>query len=192
MTEDNQGDARRLDRSPTKDERTPALRKSTRGRISMIWGVPIMALLLGASLIFQTYQDKGSMIEIHFPFAGGLKAEATSIKYLEVEVGRVIEVRLNDSLDGVVVIAELDKGAESFLREGTVFWLVRPQITLSGISAIETLLSGQYIEIVPSKTGKRKTEFVGQLNPPVGARYPDGKTVILETSQLGSIAQGMP
>lgn len=107
-------------------------------------------------------------------------------------MGRVSEVRLNDTLDGVVVVAELDAGAESFLKEGTVFWLVRPQITLTGISAIETLLSGQYIEVVPSNTGERTTEFVGRLNPPVGARYPDGKKIILESPQLGSIVQGTP
>lgn len=170
--------------------KTPALLKNARRRLSMVWGVPIMALLLGASLVFQTYQEKGPTIEIEFPIAGGLKAEATPIKFLEVEVGRVTEVRLNDTLDGVIVVAELEPEAESYLKEGTVFWLVRPQITMAGISAIETLVSGQYIEVIPSKTGARKSSFVGQLNPPVGARYPNGKTLILETEQLGSIARG--
>ncbi len=169
-----------------------ALLKSARWRPSMVWGVPIMALLLGAMLILQTYRDQGPTIEIEFPFAAGLKADATPIKFLDVEVGHLTEVRLNDTLDGVVVVAEIDPDAETFLREGTVFWLVRPQFSMAGISAIETLLSGQYIEVVPSQTGERVTKFDGRLSPPVGVRYPSGKSIILETAQLGSIAQGTP
>ena len=96
-------------------KKAQALRKSARWRPSMVWGVPIMALLLGGMLIVQTYRDQGPTIEIEFPFAAGLKADATPIKYLEVEIGRLTEVRLNDARDGVVVVAEIDPDAETFL-----------------------------------------------------------------------------
>jgi paraquat-inducible protein B len=169
---------------------TPALKKSTRGRISMIWMIPVLAVLLGIGLIVQTSLEQGPTIEIVFADATGLKAGATPIKYLSVEVGLVTEVRLGDDQKGVVAVVELDPIADAFLDENTVFWLVRPRVSLAGVSAIETLLSGAYIEVVPGESGTRTNEFVGQLNPPIGARYPNAKTVILETQELGSITQG--
>ncbi len=169
---------------------TPVLQRSTRGRISMIWMVPVVAVLLGMSLIVQTYLEQGPRIEIEFEDATGLKAGATPIKYLSVEVGHVTEVRLKEDQKGVVAVVELDPIADAFLNEGTVFWLVRPQVTLAGISAIETLLSGAYIEIVPSEGGSHTNRFVGQLSPPIGARYPNAKTVVLEVDEIGSITHG--
>jgi paraquat-inducible protein B len=178
--------------SEASSEASPPLRQSARQRISLVWTIPVIALLLGALLVVQTYLDQGPTIEIRFAAARGLKAGATPIKLLEVEVGLVTEVRLNDDLDGIVAVAELDPSAKPYLREGTVFWLVRPQLSLAGVSALETLISGQYIEVVPSREGERRSSFEGQLNPPIGARYPNGKTIVLETDRLGSISQGTP
>ena len=188
MTDDIPTDGER--KAPS--EASPPLRQSARGRISLVWTIPLIALLLGALLLMQTYLDRGPTIEIRFPAAAGLKAGATPIKLLEVEVGLVTEVRLDDDLDGIIAVAELDPSAEPYVREGTIFWLVRPQLTLAGVSALETLVSGQYIEVVPSREGERRSSFEGQLNPPIGARYPNGKTIELETTRLGSISQGTP
>ena len=182
------------DEVPTEggSEATPPLRLSARRHISLVWVIPMIALLLGALLVVQTYLDQGPTIEIHFPAAAGLKAGATPIKLLEVEVGLVTEVRLNEGLDGIIAVAELDPSAEPYLREGSVFWLVRPQLTLAGVSALETLISGQYIEVIPSREGERRSSFEGQLKPPIGARHPNGKTIVLEAARLGSITQGTP
>jgi paraquat-inducible protein B len=168
------------------------LRSSTRGRVSLVWAIPIVAVMLGASLVIQTYMAKGPTVEIGFPAAEGIQAGATPIKLLDVEIGVVQEVRLKDDRAGVVAVAELDPSAEHFLREGTVFWLVKPRVSLAGVSGIETLLSGQYIEVIPAAEGEYRSSFEGQLSPPIGARYPDGKLIVLETDRLGSIAQGTP
>jgi len=172
------------------ESRLRSLRRSTRGRISLIWAIPLLAVVLGASLVVQTYLEKGPTIEIEFPEAAGIKAGATPIKFLDVEIGIVQELRLKDTQDGVIAVAELDAIAEIYLKEATVFWLVQPRFSLAGISGIETLLSGQYIEMVPAKEGAHTTSFQGALNPPIGARHPNAKSVVLEADRIGSITQG--
>jgi len=176
----------------SRTDRLQSLRRSTRGRISFVWAIPIVAILLGASLVVQTYLAKGPTIEIEFPVAAGIKVGATPIKLLDVEVGLVVDVRLNESLDGIVAVAELDSSAAAYLEEGTIFWLVQPRLSLAGISGLETLLSGQFIQVVPGPGGATQSVFQGRMDPPIGVRYPNGKSIVLETEQLGSIAQGTP
>ena len=180
------------DATPASGEDRRALRQSTRGRISMVWLIPVVAVLLGASLVIRSYMDRGPTVEIEFPQAAGIQAGATPVKLLDVEVGVVQEVRFMPDLEGVVVRAELEPSAADFLREDSVFWLVRPRVSLAGVSGIETLLSGQYIELVPGESGARRDRFVGRESPPIGARYPNAKSVVLETDRLGAITQGTP
>ena len=45
---------------------------SRRRRVSPIWIVPMVALLLGLWMLIYTYQNQGPVIEITFPTASGI------------------------------------------------------------------------------------------------------------------------
>ena len=45
----------------------------------------------------------------------------------------------------VMVTAKIDKHAEGLMVDDAKFWVVQPRITLSGVSGLGTLLSGNYI-----------------------------------------------
>jgi paraquat-inducible protein B len=86
----------------------------------------------------------------------------------------------------------MEKHAQGLLVEGSRFWIVRPRVTLSGVSGLGTLLSGNYIGIEPGKSGKSLRDFVGLEAPPPIAGGVPGREFILRAGSLGSLGIGSP
>src|SRR5437868_985161 len=90
-------------------------------------------------------------ITISFPTADGIEADRTTIRYKNVELGRVTEIGLTPDGSRVVVTAAMQHEAESRLRADTEFWVVQPRITPSGITGLTTIVSGAYIGMLPGQ-----------------------------------------
>jgi paraquat-inducible protein B len=129
---------------------------SQRRRISKIWLVPIVALVLGLWMLIYTLQSEGPEITIAFLSADGIEADKTKIKVRNVVVGVVDSVRLADDFESVVVTTRLDKAMAPLLREDTQFWVVRPRVGPGGVSGLGTLLSGGFIQLAPGTAKKRR------------------------------------
>ena len=143
-------------------------------RISTIWLVPIVALVLGIWMVIHTLRSQGPEIEIVFASGASIEAEKTKIKFRDVQVGLVESVGLDEGLEHVVVTARLEKEAASLLREDTQFGVVRPRVGPGGVSGLGTLLSGGYIQLAPGTGEEGRREFRGLDDPPVtpaGPRY---------------------
>ncbi|MEJ2498493.1 MAG: MlaD family protein [Sulfurovaceae bacterium] len=115
--------------------------------LTSIWIVPIIALFIALWLAYQYYADLGSKIEIEFKENSGLKAGESQIRYKDIPVGVVKHIRLKDDGNGVIVTAQMDREVEFFLNKKTRFWIVRPHVGYSGISGLDTLLTGTYINM---------------------------------------------
>ena len=163
-----------------------------RRRVSAIWLVPIVALVLGLSVVIYTVVNQGPEIRIEFGTADGLEAGKTKIRARSVEVGLVDEVMLNEDLESVTVVAQLDPVARSLLREDTQFWVVRPRVGLSGVSGLGTLLSGAYIELEPGSGAKGRRDFAGLEDVPVTEAGTPGLRLVLLSEQAGSVGPGNP
>ncbi|HHH40357.1 MAG TPA: MCE family protein, partial [Sedimenticola sp.] len=137
-----------------------------KSRISIVWLVPLVALVIGGWLVYKTLSEEGPTIAVEFSTAEGITAQKTKVKYLNVEIGQVQEVTIKPDATGVVLNIEMDKGVEPWLTDKTRFWVVRPRIGAGGVSGIDTLLSGAYIGIDPSKKGRPMKHFVGLKEPP--------------------------
>ena len=168
-------------------------------RVSWIWLVPVIAALAGLFLVAQVWLNKGPTATIYFQTAEGLEAGKTQVRYKEVTIGQVERVALNTERSGVVVTIRVAKDASHLLRDGTVFWVVKPRLTVSGVSGLGTLSSGSYIGLDPiGSKGKagvspgRNTEFVGLELPPEVAQDRAGKRFTLRASDLGSLDVGSP
>lgn len=157
--------------------------------LPLVWLLPIIALLVSAWLIYKSASEKGAVITIDFPTAEGLEVDKTKIRYLDVEIGKVTDISINDDSKTIRVTAQMTSSANKYLNEKTGFWVVKPQVGLSGISGLNTLLSGSYIEIKPG-SGERKLRFKGLTVPPILKSHRDGKQFILETGKLGSMRPG--
>jgi paraquat-inducible protein B len=159
--------------------------------LPLIWLLPLCALLVSGWLIYKTVSEKGPEITINFPSADGLEIDKTKIKYLDVEIGKVTDIAINKDMKTIDVTAEMHKESSSYLTNNSQFWVVRPQIGLSGVSGLGTLMSGAYIAIKPEK-GKEERHFTGLDTPPVLETNAQGKKFILETTNVGSMGPGTP
>jgi paraquat-inducible protein B len=166
---------------------------STRRRsISIVWVVPLVALLIGAWLVYKAVSEKGPTVTIAFKSAEGLEAGKTKIKFKDVELGQVSKISLSPDLTQVLVTAELVKQAEKFLSVNTRFWVVRARVAAGQVSGLGTLFSGAYIGLDPGKPGRMATHFEGLENPPVVTTESPGRRFTLEASRLGSLDIGAP
>ena len=157
----------------------------------LIWILPICALLVTGWLVYKTMSEKGPVITITFSSAEGLEVDKTKIKYLDVEIGKVTDIGINKDMKTIEVTAEMHKESSSYLTNNSQFWVVRPQVGLSGVSGLGTLMSGSYIAIKP-ETGKVERHFTGLDTPPVLETNALGKKFILETTNIGSMGPGTP
>jgi len=107
----------------------------------------------------QTARASSAPIRIRFDNGRGLVAGRSEIRYLGVPVGLVESVEPKDGY--IYVNARLDEGYEFLRREGSLFSVVRPNISLQGITGLETLVSGVYIEVVPGSAKKLADSFIG-------------------------------
>jgi paraquat-inducible protein B len=157
--------------------------------LPLIWLLPLCALLITGWLIYKTVSEKGPEITINFPSADGLEVDKTKIKYLDVEIGKVTDIAINNDMKTIDVTAEMHKESSGYLTNNTQFWVVKPQIGLSGVTGLGTLMSGAYIAIKPEK-GKKERHFKGLDEPPVLETNAQGKRFILETTNIGSMGPG--
>ncbi|MUK25914.1 MlaD family protein [Aliivibrio fischeri] len=162
--------------------------KEERG-ISPLWILPLLALCLGGWLVYSSLMEAGQRIQIYFEDAQGLMAGRTTIRYQGLEVGMVKNITLSKDLSNIYVDADIYPEASDLLKEYTQFWLVKPQASLTGISGLDALVSGNYIAILPG-SGAAKTKFTALANSPAIQPNTTGLSVTLRSKDLGSISVG--
>ena len=179
--------------SPDRDDVPEAVaRKKGRSSLSLVWAIPLVAALIGGWLAVKTYMEKGPTITVSFKTAEGLEANKTRVKFKDVEIGEVRNIRLAPDRTRVLVTIELAKYVTPYLVEDSRFWVVRPRIGASGVSGLGTLFSGAYIGMDVGKSSKSQREFVGLEQQPIVAEDEPGRRFVLHTQHLGSLGIGDP
>ena len=176
---------------------TPALPEPTvvrvkRTRLSLAWLVPIAALVIGAVLIARALLQAGPEITITFRNAEGLEAGRTEVRFKEVVVGKVTKVGLSPDRERVLVTVKLDKAVGNLAVSDTRFWVVRPRVSLAGVSGLGTLFSGSYIGVDAGEIDEPEIHFTGLETPPFVLRGEPGRTFELAAQDLGSLDIGSP
>lgn len=162
-----------------------------RRRFSPIWLVPIVAAGLAGWLGWKTLIERGPTITITFESADGIEAGRTRVMYKNVALGLVESVDFSDDLSHVILRARMNRTASSHLTAGSRFWVVRPRLSVAGVSALNTLVSGAYIEMEPGP-GEAVRDFVGLEGPPLLHSTAPGHRFTLLADRLTSLSQGSP
>ncbi|MBK1644925.1 mammalian cell entry protein [Thiocapsa imhoffii] len=173
-------------------EELPQAVVGRRSGFSLVWLIPLIALAIGVWLAAKTIAERGPVVKIELRNASGLQAGKTKVKFKDVEIGQVTSIDVSLDLQTVIVTAELKHGSEEYLTEGTEFWVERPRVTASGVSGLETLLSGAYIAIDPIRKGPEKRSFVALDEPPLFTTSEPGSRYLLRSPTLGSLNRGSP
>ncbi len=158
---------------------------------SPVWVVPLIAALIGVSLLVQSWRASGPRITISFLTAEGLEVGKTPVKYRDVAVGQVSGIALSEDHRRVLITVDLTRSVAPLTTADAQFWVVRPRISVGSVSGLETLLSGAYISMESGTSTTPSRSFVGLESPPPLAHGPAGKLITLETQQ-GSVGLGAP
>jgi paraquat-inducible protein B len=161
-------------------------------RLSLVWVIPIGAMLVGAWVAVARILSEGPKITIVFQSAEGLEAGKTKIHYNGVDVGTIMTIRLSDDHQHVITTAQMAPKTESLLFEDTKFWVVRPRISGANITGLGTLISGAYIGMEIGRSRGSKRDFVALETPPIVTGDTAGRFFLLKTPDLGSLDTGTP
>ena len=130
------------------------------------------------SLPFRLYEDfdsaqAGIRVSLKLHEFDGLEPGRTPVMYKGIQVGHLKTFKIDQDLNGARVELMLDPRTEDYLVEGTDFWVVKPSISLAGITGLEALVKGNYIAIRPGEAGKAaQRDFVAKAKaPPLVQRH---------------------
>ena len=175
-------------------EQRPVVRRS-RG-LPLVWVLPLIAAIIAVWLLYKDFTQGDIEATILFHSGEGMVKGKTVVKYSGVDIGVLKDFRLVPNApelggeDGVLAEVQFNRSAEYLLVEGSEFWVVKPELSITGVRGLETLLSGNYIAVEPG-SGKRKRKFVALERQPAHVRG-DGLRVVLKAPRLGSLNRGSP
>ncbi len=159
-------------RKPVDDAEFPAAEiRQSRSMIegvatSRLWWVTALSLVLAATLIVVTIRKGGVVIEIRFQQGYGIK-QGDALRYRGIQLGEVTDVTLDETSDRVEVRVEIEPTSAWIARKGSVFWIERPQVRLSRVTGLETIVGAKYIGVIPGpEQAAAKTRFTGVETPP--------------------------
>ncbi|MBO2563974.1 intermembrane transport protein PqiB [Shewanella algae] len=166
--------------------------ESPSAKVSAVWLIPIVALLIGCWMLYDYFNQLGSEIKLHLKTAEGIEVGKTFIKSRNVNVGVIESIKLSDDYSAIIATARVSPDAERMLTRDARFWVVKPRIGKEGITGLDTLLSGAYIELEPGRTAVGHYEFNVLEHPPVASADEQGIRVVLNSRQAGKLGVGDP
>lgn len=155
-----------------------------------IWVVPLIAAIVAGYLIYDRLKERGPEITIRFRDGSGIRVGQTPILYRGVPVGEVTGVGLSEDQRHVEIRARLQRSARSIAREGSMFWILRPEVGIGSITGLGTVITGPEIQALPG-TGEDRTVFNGLDSAPAALEL-RGLKVVLRTGRLGSLQRNSP
>lgn len=121
-----------------------------------MWLVPLAAVALSIGFGLRSARSRGPAITVLAEHGYGLGA-GDAVRYLGIEVGRIESVGLgaSDATSGLGVRLDvrLLPDAAALAREGTRFWIVRPELTLDSVEGLDTIIGAQYLALKPGPVG---------------------------------------
>ncbi|MCX5618706.1 MlaD family protein [Bombella sp. TMW 2.2543] len=163
-------------------------------RFSVLWIIPVLALLIAGWLAWRHFASMGPRIVISFDAADGIVPGQTQVKNKAVTLGVVQSVSLSPDMSHADVTIQMNGIDAHMLNEHTRFWVVSPRINGASITGLDTLFSGSYIAMDPGKpgTGRFQDHFKGLENPPGVRSDKPGSTYWLVSPKLESLGPGAP
>lgn len=168
-------------------------RRAAQAGVNFVWLVPIIALVVTLGIAWNSFSGRGSLIHVSFKDATGIVPGETALKFREINVGQVEEVRFTPDLTSVIADIRVDKDVSHYIDDQAEFWLVRPQVTARGVTRLDTVLTGAFVEGYwdATPTGEQ-TDFVGLDRAPLTLEDAKGTWVQLATDDAEGLSEGAP
>ncbi len=145
-------------------------------------------------VLYESQQEaklsRGMKLVLHFKDIDSVNV-GTPLRYKGVDVGEVVNVKLDDGYTSLTAEAYAFKAAKELFREETYIWLATAKFSLGGVENVSTVIRGPYINIEPGN-GKQQSDFDVQGTAPVKKIYDNGLTIIIEADRPDSLSLGSP
>lgn len=155
-----------------------------------LWLIPLGAVALCVWFFYRDYISTGPLISIYFRNTDGIEEKNTQVKFRGAQVGQVKVVQLQKDNKYVKVEARLAGSAKNLARDGSIFWIVRPEVKVGAVSGLGTIVSGEYIAVQPGD-GPPTNSFMGADKSPV-PEQPGALQFVLISPSLGSLQEQSP
>lgn len=167
--------------------------KSLLSKLSVVWIIPLMALLVTLWVAWQSYNDRGPLITIEFEDGSGISPRETEVRFRDVRVGIVEHLHFGEGLRSVIARVRLEKEIAPYVDSSATFWVVRPELSASGVSGLDTVLSGVFIEGAwDSEIGPEASRFRGLDTAPLYRSGDDGLQIALRSVPNGVLNANTP
>ena len=177
---------------PASPVRKTATRAAQAG-VNVIWIVPIIALVVTLAIAWNSFRDRGTLIDVEFADATGITPGDTTLRFREIVVGQVEGVRFTQDLARVVVSIRVDKDVAPYIDAKSSFWIVRPQVSAQGVTRLDTVLTGAFIEgYWDAEITEAATRFEGLDRPPLIRSDQKGTWVRLMMDSADGLNDGAP
>lgn len=160
---------------------------------SVVWILPILALVVALGVAWQSYNARGPLLVVEFKSGAGIKAGETELRYRDITVGTVEKVGFSEGLGMVLASIRVDKDVAPYIDSSAVFWVVQPEVTAQGITGLSTVLSGVYIEgSWDDEIGTPSDSFQGASEPPLIRPGQSGLEIAFRTVADGQLTDNAP
>lgn len=157
---------------------------------NLIWGIPLLALLLVGYLGVRALFNRGEVVTVTFSRAAGAKAGMTKVLYQGIEAGQLVKIEPNADGRRLDFLLRLVPAAKSGLNTNARFWLIGANPNFSDLSSLKAVVSGIAIGYAPGEGGEPADHFEGLDQAPLILPGDKGTRYALRAHALNSIHEG--
>ena len=147
----------------------------------------------GAYKLFDKYKDATHPSkQISITFDEGYELQVgTQLRLKGLIVGEIKSLKLNHK-NKVEALVNIDPAfSDQIARKGTRFWIIRSEVSMSGVKNLSTIVTGVYLNVLPGE-GKLTSKFKGEYGAPHIKNKDIGLPVVLLSKNAGSTSIGSP
>ena len=135
---------------------------------------------------FENLPIEKFVINLTFKDIEGLDTKNTKLMYKGIQVGKITNIKLNENLNILNAKAYIYDEYKEIASKNSIFYIVKPDISLSGISGFETIIKGSYINILKGD-GLLNSSFDVYNNKPISSTIKKGLKITLNAIHSGSL-----
>jgi paraquat-inducible protein B len=157
---------------------------------NLIWGIPLVALLIVGYLGVKALFYRGEVVTVTFSRAAGAKPGMTKVLYQGIEAGQLLKIEPNADGRRLDFILRLVPAAKVGLNTNARFWLIGANPNFSDLSSLKAVVSGIAIGYAPGEGGEPEDHFEGLEQAPLILPGDKGTRYALRAHALNSIHEG--
>jgi paraquat-inducible protein B len=157
---------------------------------NVIWGIPLIAVLIVGFLGVRALFNRGEVVTVTFSRAAGAKAGMTKVLYQGIEAGQLVKIEPNADGRRLDFVLRLVPAAKAGLNTNARFWLIGANPNLSDLSSLKAVVSGIAIGYAPGEGGEPEDRFEGLDQAPLILPGDKGTRYALRAHSLNSIHEG--